>query len=256
MPASRRPRRASCITTDRPGHRLAQPTSPSSPRPGTTGPNGLRNRVDLMQAHGRTSSRASSAARAATTSRADWIATRFDVEGDARATFRRPPRALPACWGYRSTDGLGLLEFLAVGRGSRRPAAARGLRRVQRSAASFVKPGPGLQRLTSTDAIDEIEYVTGDTGTKWGARRARPRRTSRRPFPLHVRRNRQRGQLSTSPAPTTAAIAQFYDALKARYPKLQAHLHHQPRAPRRPARPQPQAGRRGRARLQLRADAF
>jgi len=35
-----------------------------------------------------------------------------------------------------------------------------------------VKPGPDLEPYVQ-DALDEIEYVTGGTDTKWGAERAK-----------------------------------------------------------------------------------
>ena len=35
-----------------------------------------------------------------------------------------------------------------------------------------VAPGPDLEPFVQ-DALDEIQYVTGDVGTKWGAERAK-----------------------------------------------------------------------------------
>jgi alpha-L-arabinofuranosidase len=45
-----------------------------------------------------------------------------------------------------------------------------------------VKPGKDLEPYVQ-DAVDEIEYVTGDTSTKWGAQRAKDGHPA--PFPLH-----------------------------------------------------------------------
>jgi alpha-N-arabinofuranosidase len=77
----------------------------------------------------------------------------------------------PCPWGYRSTDGMGLLEFLewcvdmkaepllAVYAGY----SLRGM---------HVEPGSDLEPYIQ-EALEEIEYVIGDTTTTWGARRAR-----------------------------------------------------------------------------------
>ncbi len=90
----------------------------------------------------------------------------------------RPGHQAP--WTYWSTDGMGLLEMLqwtedlhiepvlAVYAGY----ALRGV---------HVNPGADLEPYVQA-AIDEVEYVTGDTSTKWGAERARDGHPA--PFPL------------------------------------------------------------------------
>src|SRR5205085_3907753 len=77
----------------------------------------------------------------------------------------------PSPWGYWSTDGFGLLEFvewcedlqmepvLAVYAGY----ALRG---------QHAEPGPNLEPYVR-EALEEIEYVTGGTKTTWGAQRAK-----------------------------------------------------------------------------------
>ncbi len=90
----------------------------------------------------------------------------------------RPGHQAP--WSYWSTDGLGLLEFLewcedlhvepvlAVYAGY----ALKG---------KFVE-GEELKPFIQA-ALDEVEYVTGDVSTKWGAQRAKDGHPA--PFPLH-----------------------------------------------------------------------
>ena len=46
----------------------------------------------------------------------------------------------------------------------------------------YVKPGPDLEPFVQ-EALDEIEYVIGDTNTTWGARRAKDGHPA--PFKLH-----------------------------------------------------------------------
>jgi alpha-N-arabinofuranosidase len=98
----------------------------------------------------------------------DYFATRFPWKTTLGPLEERPGH--PGCWQYRASDGLGLLEFLewcedlhiepllAVYAGY----ALRG---------DHVEPGPLLQPYID-EALEEIEYVTGDVSTKWGARRA------------------------------------------------------------------------------------
>ena len=73
----------------------------------------------------------------------------------------------PSPWGYRSSDGMGLLEFLEWCEDLKMQpllAVYGGYSMMQ----EFVKPGPDLDPYIE-DALDEIEYVTGETSTKWGA---------------------------------------------------------------------------------------
>lgn len=73
-------------------------------------------------------------------------------------------------WGYRPSDGMGLLEFLTW-------CEDMGAQPVLAVFAGYalsgdhVDAGPLLKPYVD-DALDEIEYVTGDTTTYWGAKRA------------------------------------------------------------------------------------
>ncbi len=122
----------------------------------------------------------------------------------------------PSPWNYWSTDGLGLLEFfewcedlhmepvLAVYAGY----SLRG---------EHVNPGPDLEPYVQS-ALDEIEYATGSADTKWGAQRA----TDGHPKPFHITYveigNEDWFDRSGS---YDARYAQFYKAIKEKYPDLQ-----------------------------------
>jgi alpha-N-arabinofuranosidase len=83
-------------------------------------------------------------------------------------------------WGYRSDDGLGLLEFLEWCEDiNMEPLLA--VYAGYSLNGSFVHPGPDLVPYVQ-DALDEIQYVTGDTNTVWGAKRAADGHPA--PFPL------------------------------------------------------------------------
>lgn len=73
-------------------------------------------------------------------------------------------------WGYRASDGMGLLEFLLWCEG----VGADPLLAVYAGYSldgDHVDAGPLLKPYVD-DALDEIEYVTGDVKTYWGAKRA------------------------------------------------------------------------------------
>ena len=73
-------------------------------------------------------------------------------------------------WGYRASDGLGMLEFLQwcedIG-----AEPLLGVYAGYSLSGDHVDAGPLLQPYVD-DALDEIEYVIGDVNTYWGAKRA------------------------------------------------------------------------------------
>ncbi|GAT64241.1 alpha-L-arabinofuranosidase C-terminal domain-containing protein [Paludibacter jiangxiensis] len=73
-------------------------------------------------------------------------------------------------WGYRPTDGMGLYEFLMwceeIG-----AEPVLGVYAGYSLNGDHVDAGPLLKPYVE-DALDEIEYVTGDKSTYWGAKRA------------------------------------------------------------------------------------
>jgi alpha-L-arabinofuranosidase len=143
----------------------------------------------------------------------DTVEQRFDWKKTIGPISERPGHWGP--WGYRSTDGMGLMEFLTWCEDMHAEPvlavyAGYSLKHV------FVNPGPDLQPYVQ-DALDEIEYLTGDTSTKWGAERARDGHPA--PFTLHYVEIGNEDWIDRSGS-YDARFAQFYDAIKAKYPNL------------------------------------
>ena len=109
----------------------------------------------------------------------DRITDRFDWKKTIGPLVDRAGHQAP--WTYWSTDGLGLLEFLEWCEDLKvEPVLA--VYAGYSLRGEHVAPGKDLEPYVQ-DAVDEVEYVTGDTSTKWGAERARDGHPA--PFPLH-----------------------------------------------------------------------
>ncbi|MGI4788458.1 MAG: alpha-L-arabinofuranosidase C-terminal domain-containing protein [Janthinobacterium lividum] len=119
-------------------------------------------------------------------------------------------------WGYRSSDGLGLLEFLEWCEDLHmQPVLA--IFAGYALDSKHVAAGPELQPFVQ-DALDEIEYVTGGPKTKWGAVRVQDGHPA--PFPLtYVEVGNEDG--FDKSGSYESRYAQFYDAIKKKYPRLQ-----------------------------------
>jgi alpha-N-arabinofuranosidase len=125
----------------------------------------------------------------------------------------RPGHNCP--WGYRSSDGMGLHEFLLWSEDMK----AKPVLAVYAGYAlngKYVKPGRSLEPLVQ-DALDEIEYVIGGPDTKWGAQRASAGHP--KPFPLECVEVGNEDGFDKSGS-YEARFVQFYDAIKAKYPRL------------------------------------
>ncbi len=124
----------------------------------------------------------------------------------------RPGHMAP--WTYRSSDGLGLLEFLEWCEDLKiEPVLA-----VYAGYAlhgDYIKPGKDLDAFVQS-AIDEVEYVTGDTSTKWGAERAKDGHPAA--FPLHYIEIGNEDWFDKSGS-YDARFAQFAKALRKSYPQ-------------------------------------
>jgi alpha-L-arabinofuranosidase len=128
----------------------------------------------------------------------------------------------PSPWGYWSTDGLGLLEFAewcedldmepllgvfagyCLGRGG------------------LIGAGPQLEPYVQ-EALEEIEYLIGDANTtKWGAQRAKDGHPN--PFKMHYVEVGNEDWFDRSGPDRNGTydgrFAQFYDAIKKKYPQL------------------------------------
>ena len=99
----------------------------------------------------------------------DYFASRFPWKTSIGPLEERPGH--PGCWQYRASDGLGLLEFLEWCEDLKiEPLLA--VYAGYSLRGDHVEPGPLLEPYIE-EALDEIEYVTGDVNTPWGARRAK-----------------------------------------------------------------------------------
>jgi alpha-N-arabinofuranosidase len=79
-----------------------------------------------------------------------------------------------------------------------------------------VNPGADLEPFVQ-DALEEIEYVTGDPNTTWGEQRAKDGHPA--PFKLNYIEIGNEDWFDKSKS-YDERFAQFYDAIKARYPQL------------------------------------
>jgi alpha-L-arabinofuranosidase len=123
----------------------------------------------------------------------------------------------PSPWGYWSTDGMGLLEFAewcedldmepllgvfagyCLGRGG------------------VIAAGPRLEPYVQ-EALEEIEYLVGDANTtKWGAQRAKDGHPQ--PFKMQYVEVGNEDWFDRSGS-YDGRFAQFYDAIKKKYPHL------------------------------------
>ena len=125
----------------------------------------------------------------------------------------RPGHA--CCWGYRSSDGMGLLEFLEWCEDMQaEPVLA--VYAGYSLQGDHLKAGDELAPIVA-EALNEIEYVTGDTNTTWGARRAK----DGHPAPFQLNCVEIGNEDFFDKARTyDARYAQISDAIRAKYPLL------------------------------------
>lgn len=138
------------------------------------------------------------------------IPERFEWRDTIGPLTQRPGHKSP--WGYRSSDGMGLLEFLEWCEDLKmQPVLA--VFAGYALNGTYIPPGPQLQPYVQ-DALDEIEYITGPASTKWGAVRAKDGHP--RPFSLtYVEISNEDGGHEYE-----GRFAQFFDAIRAKYPNL------------------------------------
>ena len=143
------------------------------------------------------------------------MATRFDWKKTIGDISERPGHMCDA-WGYWSSDGMGLLEFLEWAEDLNMETIM-GIYSGYSLRGEFAQPGEELEPYVQ-DALDEIEYAIGDTSTTWGARRAQDGHPE--PFKLHYV---EIGNEEFRPDQSRyyERFAQFYDAIKAKYPQLE-----------------------------------
>lgn len=141
----------------------------------------------------------------------------FSDRFDWKATIGNPDeRAGHNCpWGYRTTDGLGLLEYLEwiedLGGQPVLAVFAGYTLKHDYLTGDYLKP-------FVQDALDEIEYVTGGPDTRWGAQRVKDGHP--RPFPLKYVEIGNEDYFDGTGS-YASRYKMFYEAIKARYPQLE-----------------------------------
>jgi alpha-N-arabinofuranosidase len=144
----------------------------------------------------------------------DHIPDRFQWKKTIGPLVDRPTH--PSPWRYRSSDGMGLLEFLLWCEDLKiEPVLA--VYAGYSMAQEHVDPGSALEPYIQ-DALDEIEYVTGGANTKWGAERAKNGHPA--PFSLHYVEIGNEDWFDRSGS-YSGRYAQYYKEIKERYPDLQ-----------------------------------
>ncbi|MGA9585465.1 MAG: alpha-L-arabinofuranosidase C-terminal domain-containing protein [Terracidiphilus sp.] len=144
----------------------------------------------------------------------DHINERFEWKKTIGPMVDRPTHRSP--WNYQSSDGMGLLEFLEWCEDLHmQPVLA--VYAGYSLAQEHVNPGPDLEPYVQ-DALDELQYVTGGADTKWGAERVKDGHPA--PFKLTYVEIGNEDMFDKSGS-YEGRYAQFYKAIKAKYPQLQ-----------------------------------
>jgi alpha-N-arabinofuranosidase len=144
----------------------------------------------------------------------DHIPERYQWKKTIGPWVDRPTH--PSPWRYRSSDGMGLLEFLEWCEDLKiEPVLA--VYAGYSMAQEHVEPGAALEPYLQ-DALEEVEYVTGGPDTKWGAERIKDGHAA--PFPLHYVEIGNEDWFDKSNS-YDGRYAQYYKAFKQRYPQLQ-----------------------------------
>jgi alpha-N-arabinofuranosidase len=138
----------------------------------------------------------------------NWKATIGPLE-------QRPTHMSP--WRYRSSDGMGLLEFLEWCEDLNMEPIVAVYAGLHIDNGANIITGDALKPHVK-DALDEIEYITGDAKTEWGARRAKDGHPQ--PFKLRFIEVGNEDWLNRGTATYDARLTMFYDAIKAKYPNI------------------------------------
>jgi len=140
---------------------------------------------------------------------------RFNWKETIGSVEQRPGH--PSCWGYWSTDGLGILEYAEWCEDLNMEPVLAVFAGYCLGGGGHIEAGPKLEPYVQ-EALEEIEYLTGDAKTtKWGARRAQDGHP--KSFPLHCVEVGNEDFFDRSGS-YEGRFTQFYDAIKAKYPHL------------------------------------
>jgi alpha-L-arabinofuranosidase len=139
--------------------------------------------------------------------------TRFNWKQMIGPVDQRPGHM--GCWSYRSSDGFGMPEFL---RWCKQLEAEPVLAVFAGYTLNHdhVDAGPELKQYVD-EALEEIEYVTGDVSTKWGKQRAADGFAE--PFKLQYVEIGNEDWFDRSGS-YDGRFTQFFDAIRAKYPSL------------------------------------
>jgi alpha-N-arabinofuranosidase len=144
----------------------------------------------------------------------DLIDERFDWKTTIGPMVDRPTHRSP--WNYQSSDGMGLLEFLEWTEDLKIQTVL-AVYAGYSLKGDYIHPGPALVPFVQ-DALDEIEFATGDTSTKWGGLRAKLGHPA--PFPIKYVEIGNEDEYDRSGS-YEGRYTQFYKAIKAKYPQLE-----------------------------------
>lgn len=124
----------------------------------------------------------------------------------------------PSPWGYWSTDGFGLLEFAEWCEDLDMEPLLGVFAGYCLGQGGVIPAGPRLEPYVQ-EALEEIEYLIGDARTtRWGARRAQDGHP--KPFKLQYVEIGNEDWFDRSGS-YDGRFTRFYDAIKAKYPRLQ-----------------------------------
>jgi alpha-N-arabinofuranosidase len=140
---------------------------------------------------------------------------RFNWKETIGPIEQRPTHMSP--WRYRSSDGMGLLEFLEWCEDLHMEPLLAVYAGLHIDRGANILTGDALKPSVQ-DALDEIEYVTGGTNTTWGARRVKDGHP--KPFALRYVEIGNEDWLNNGTASYDSRFTMIADAIKAKYPAL------------------------------------
>lgn len=157
------------------------------------------------------------------------FANRFNWKEMIGPWEQRPGHQSP--WGYRSSDGLGLLEFLEWCEEMGAEPVVGVYAGLHLDGGRDIRTGEALKPFVQ-EALEEIEYITGGVDTKWGAQRAKDGHPA--PFKLTYVEVGNEDWLNNGTASyggPEGRYAMFYNAIKAKYPQLKVIATVDPKVP-------------------------
>jgi alpha-N-arabinofuranosidase len=143
------------------------------------------------------------------------VQNRFDWKKTLGPLEDRPGHQGP--WGYRSTDGVGLLEFLEWCEDLKMEPVVGLYAGLHLDGGKQTITGDALKPYVQ-EALEEIEYISGDASTTWGARRAKDGHPA--PFKLRYVEIGNEDWLNNGKRNYAERFAMFYDAIREKHPEI------------------------------------